>query len=83
MTDTTNPANEQEIIPSGAALEIKPEIATKPSFLSDVRNGLVHVAKTVWQVPAARGYLATLIVRLGVPAGLGAILIPLIDALVK
>lgn len=61
----------------------KPEIASRPSFLTDVRNGLVHVAKTLWQVPEARGYIATLIVRIGVPAGISAILIPLIDALVK
>lgn len=61
----------------------KPEIAAKPSFLKDVKNGLVHVAKTIWQVPAAQGYIATLIVRLGLPAGLAAIVIPIIDALVK
>jgi hypothetical protein len=61
----------------------KPEIADKPSFLKDVRNGLIHVAKTIWQVPAAQGYIATLIVRLGLPAGLAAILVPLVDALVK
>lgn len=61
----------------------KPEIAAKPSFLKDVKNGLVHVAKTIWQVPAAQGYIATLIVRLGLPAGLAAIVVPIIDALVK
>lgn len=61
----------------------KPEIADKPWFLKDVKNGLVHVAKTIWQVPAAQGYIATLIVRLGLPAGLAAIVIPIIDALVK
>lgn len=61
----------------------KPEIADKPSFLKDVKNGLVHVAKTIWQVPAAKGYIATLIVRAGLPAGIVAILVPIIDALVK
>ncbi len=83
MIDTDKPSTEQEFFPASNASGNERGFADKPSFLSDVRNGLFHVAKTVWQVPAARGYLATLIVRLGVPAGLGAILIPLIDALVK
>lgn len=61
----------------------KPEIADKPSFLKDVKNGLVHVAKTLWAVPEARGYIATLIVRIGVPSTIAAILLPLVDALVK
>lgn len=61
----------------------KPEVAEKPNFIRDVTNGLVHVAKTIWQVPAAQGYIATLIVRLGLPAGAAAILIPIIDALAK
>jgi hypothetical protein len=61
----------------------KPEIAARPSFLKDVKNGLVHVARTIWQVPAARGYIATLFVRFGLPAGLAAIIVPIVDALVK
>ena len=65
--------------------EVKVEIvdAAKPSFLKDVANGLVNVAKTIWHVPAAQGYIATLIVRLGVPGSIAAVLIPIIDALVK
>ena len=61
----------------------KPEVADKPNFLKDVANGLVNVAKTIWHVPAAQGYIATLIVRLGVPGTIAAVLIPIIDALVK
>jgi hypothetical protein len=59
----------------------------KRSFLKDVAKGfagtLVTVAKTVWHVPAAQGYLATLVVRLGVPAGAVAIITALVDAALK
>jgi hypothetical protein len=45
----------------------------KRSFLKDAAKGLAHVAKVVWQVPAARGALATLLVRFGLPGTLVAI----------
>ena len=61
----------------------KPEIAPRPSFLKDVRNGLVHVAKVAWQVPAARGYIATLLVRYGVPTALAAVVTLVVDGLLK
>ncbi len=59
----------------------------KRSFLKDVTKGfagtLVSVAKTVWHVPAAQGYLATLVVRLGVPAGAVAIISAIVDAVLN
>jgi len=61
----------------------KPEIAKKPSFLKDVGNGLLHVAKVAWQVPAARGYIATLLVRIGVPAALTGVATLIVDGLLK
>lgn len=75
-------ANEIET-PVAVPASEKPEVADKPNFLKDVANGLVNVAKTIWHVPAAQGYIATLIVRLGVPGTIAAVLIPVIDALVK
>lgn len=47
--------------------------APKRSFLKDAAKGLAHVAKVIWQVPAARGALATLLVRFGLPGSLVAI----------
>jgi hypothetical protein len=77
-------AIELETVPVSASE--KPEVAARPSFFKDVLNGfrgtLSTVAKAVWHVPAAKGYIATLIVRLGLPAGLAAIIVPIIDALV-
>ena len=61
----------------------KPEIAAHPSFLKDVKNGFVHVAKVAWQVPAARGYLATLLVRYGVPTALAGVITLVVDGLLK
>ncbi|WP_242152605.1 hypothetical protein [Sphingomonas sp. BAUL-RG-20F-R05-02] len=61
----------------------KPEIAEQPSFFKDVLNGVVGIAKTIWHVPAAQGAIATLVVRAGVPATVVAVLVPIIDALVK
>lgn len=61
----------------------KPEIANRPSFLRDVKNGLVHVAKVAWQVPAARGYIATLLVRIGVPAAVTGVVSLIVDGLLK
>jgi hypothetical protein len=43
------------------------------SFPKDVAAGLKHVAKVIWQVPEARGFIATLLVRFGVPASIAAI----------
>lgn len=42
----------------------------KRSFLKDVAKGLLHVVKVAWTVPAAHGFLATLLVRAGIPATL-------------
>jgi len=61
----------------------KPEIAARPSFLTDVKNGFVHVARVAWQVPAARGYLATLLVRYGVPTALAGVITLVVDGLLK
>ena len=61
----------------------KREIAARPSFLKDVKNGIVHVAKVAWQVPAARGYLATLLVRYGVPTALAGVITLVVDGLLK
>ena len=62
----------------------KPEIADKPSFVEDVKNGLIHVAKTIWAVPEARGYVATLFVRLGVASpAIVAIILSVVDGLMK
>lgn len=61
----------------------KPEIAPRPSFLKDVKNGLVHVAKVAWQVPEARGYIATLLVRYGVPTALAGVVTLVVDGLLK
>lgn len=51
----------------------KPVVVDRPSFLKDLKNGLVHALKVVWQVPEARGMIATLLVRFGVPASIAAI----------
>ena len=61
----------------------KPENAAGPSFFKDVKNGFVHVAKVAWQVPAARGYLATLLVRYGVPTALAGVITLVVDGLLK
>lgn len=45
----------------------------KRSFLKDAAKGLTHVAKVAWQVPEARGFLTTLLVRFGLPGTLVAI----------
>lgn len=66
------------------AVSDKPEVADRPSFLKDVKNGLFHVAKTIWAVPEARGYLATLLVRLGVASpAIVAVVMAVIDGLAK
>lgn len=86
-------ANEPEALKATSAA--KPEIAEQPSFLRDIRNGLIGVlkndlpafAKKMWEVPAARGYIATLIVRglvtIGLPAGLGTVVTLVIDGLAQ
>lgn len=61
----------------------KPEIAPHLSFLKDVKNGLLHVVKVAWQVPAARGYIATLLVRYGVPTALAGVVTLVVDGLLK
>lgn len=67
-----------------AVVADKPEVADKPSFLKDVLNGVVGVAKTIWHVPAAQGAFATWIVRSGyVSSAVVAVLVPIIDAIVK
>lgn len=76
-TENTTP----ELNPTPAA--DKPEIANRPSFLRDVKNGLVHVAKVAWQVPEARGYIATLLVRIGVPAAVTGVVTLIVDGLLK
>lgn len=43
------------------------------SLLKDALAGLMHVGKVAWQVPEARGFIATLLVRFGVPASIAAI----------
>lgn len=48
-------------------------VAEKRSFLKDAAKGLQHVAKVIWQVPEARGIIATLLVRFGLPGTLVAI----------
>jgi hypothetical protein len=45
----------------------------KRSFIKDVAHGALNVAKVIWQVPAARGLIATLLVRIGLPGTLVAI----------
>ena len=84
MTNTTPNVSSEPLQTSASE---KPEVADKPPFLKDLLNGfkgtLGTIAKAIWHVPAAQGYIATLIVRLGLPAGLAAIVVPVIDALVK
>lgn len=72
-----------KVQPTALPVADKREIADKPPFLKDVRNGLVHVAKTLWQVPEARGYIATLLVRVGVPAALTGVVSLVVDGLLK
>ena len=62
-------ANDNEPV-SATALSPTPE---KHSFLKDVAHGLGNVAKVIWRVPAARGYIATLLVRFGIPGALVAV----------
>jgi hypothetical protein len=73
---------DQEQTPAVPVVD-KPEIASRPAFLKDVRNGLLHVVKVVWQVPAARGYIATLLVRFGVPTALAGVVTLIVDGLLK
>ncbi|UYY77485.1 hypothetical protein [Sphingomonas sp. R1] len=87
---STRPATDAEIaaaIANAAWDDVAAKKPEKRSFLKDVVKGfagtLVTVAKTVWHVPAAQGYLATLIVRLGVPAGAVAIISAIVDAVLK
>lgn len=68
---------------AGTPVAEKPEIANRPSFLRDVGNGLLHVVKVAWTVPAARGYIATLLVRVGVPAALTGVVTLIVDGLLK
>jgi hypothetical protein len=81
---STRAATDAEIAAQRVTAEPAPE---NRSFLKDVTKGfagtLVTIAKTVWHVPAAQGYVATLIVRLGVPAGAVAVITALVDAVLK
>ncbi|KQN09063.1 hypothetical protein [Sphingomonas sp. Leaf28] len=64
--------------------ETTEKVAETPSFFKDVKNGLVHVAKTAWAVPEARGMIATLLVRVGVASpAIVAIVLSIIDGLAK
>lgn len=62
-------ANDNEPV-SATAISPTPE---KRSFVKDVTHGALNVAKVLWQVPAARGLVATLLVRFGLPGTLVAI----------
>lgn len=72
MTNTPNPHPAEQ-----------PLVADRPSFWTDVRKGLKDALKTTWKVPAAQGYIATLIVRflgyVGLPGALGSVVIAVID----
>lgn len=62
----------------------KPEVADHPSFVQDLKDGAIHVAKTIWAVPEARGYVATLLVRLGFASpAIVAVVLAVIDGLAK
>lgn len=64
--------------------ELNTEVAAstpKRSFLKDVGKGLWNVVKVAWTVPAARGAVATILVRAGLPSALVAIGIAVGDKL--
>jgi hypothetical protein len=75
MTEETNSA-------PVSTLELSPTPA-KRSFLKDIAKGFVHVVKTIWTVPAAQGFIATLLIRAGVPATLVTIGIAVGDKLAQ
>ncbi len=81
QTTMENELNPTQV--AGTPVAEKPEIAARPSFLRDVGNGVLHVAKVAWQVPATRGYIATLLVRVGVPAAVTGVITLIIDGLFK
>lgn len=63
-------AEDKVTLTDGTTVTLPPE---KRSFLKDAAKGLQHVAKVIWQVPEARGFVATLLVRFGLPGTLVAI----------
>jgi len=61
--------------------EVAASTPNKRSFLKDVGKGLWNVVKVAWTVPAARGAVATILVRAGLPSALVAIGIAVGDKL--
>lgn len=46
---------------------------SKPSLLTSISKGALHVIKVAWTVPAVQSTIATLLIRFGLPGTLVAI----------
>lgn len=70
-------ANDNEPV-SATAMSPTPE---KRSRYMQFVDGIVHVAKVAWTVPAARSALVTVLIRFGLPSSLVAIGVAVGEAL--